>query len=59
MFVQHLTGDGIRLVTSASDLTAASTCEFAFLRRVDRKIGRDIVSRVPDQDHLSPVSKGI
>ena len=23
------------------------------------EIGRDIVSRVPDQDHLSPVSKGI
>ncbi|MGK0715616.1 TM0106 family RecB-like putative nuclease [Leucobacter sp. W1153] len=46
MFVQHLTDDEIRLVTSASDLTAASSCEFAFLRRVDRKFGRDIV--VPD-----------
>ncbi|MGI8393868.1 TM0106 family RecB-like putative nuclease [Leucobacter sp. W1038] len=48
MFVQHLTGDDLRLVTSASDLTAASTCEFAFLRRVDRRLGRDI--EVPDND---------
>ena len=36
------------LVTSASDLTAASYCEFAFLRRVDAKLGRDLV--VPDDD---------
>ena len=29
-----------RLVTSASDLTAASRCEFAFLRTLDGKRGR-------------------
>ncbi|MFU8946513.1 TM0106 family RecB-like putative nuclease [Mycetocola zhadangensis] len=28
------------LVTSASDLTAASKCEFAFLRKLDAKLGR-------------------
>lgn len=31
--------DGI-IVTSASDLTEASKCEFAFLRTVDVKLGR-------------------
>jgi predicted RecB family nuclease len=31
--------DGI-VVTSASDLTAASTCEFAFMRTLDAKLGR-------------------
>ena len=28
------------VVTSASDLSAASVCEFAFLRRIDAKLGR-------------------
>ena len=28
------------VVTSASDLTAASKCEFAFLRKLDAKLGR-------------------
>jgi len=39
------------LVTSASDLTAASACEFAFLRRVDAKLGRD-VEVPPDDDAM-------
>lgn len=43
MFVQHQADGQVRLVTSASDLTAASECEFAFLRRVDAKLGRDVV----------------
>ncbi|MBK0418957.1 TM0106 family RecB-like putative nuclease [Leucobacter sp. CSA1] len=51
MFVQGL-GDGTRrLVTSASDLAAASACEFAFLRRVDAKLGRD-VEVPPDDDAM-------
>ncbi|HYI34494.1 MAG TPA: hypothetical protein VEX88_13625, partial [Glaciibacter sp.] len=28
------------VVTSASDLSAASKCEFAFLRKLDEKLGR-------------------
>lgn len=48
MFIQYLDNDDIRLVTSASDLTAASMCEFAFARRVDKKLGRDVV--VPDNE---------
>ena len=28
------------VVTSASDLTAASNCEFALLRKLDAKLGR-------------------
>ena len=51
MFVQQRDGGGIRLVTSASDLTAASACEFAFLRRVDRRFGRD-VDVPPDDDPM-------
>ncbi len=51
MFVQHLEGDEIRLVTSASDLTAASACEFAFLRRVDARLGREVVVP-PDDDAM-------
>lgn len=36
-------------VTSASDLTAASKCEFAFLRRLDAKLGRiDAIDEKPD-----------
>lgn len=51
MFVQRL-GDGrVRLMTSASDLTAASACEFAFLRRVDARLGRD-VAVPPDDDPM-------
>lgn len=51
MFVQTA-GDGrIRLVTSASDLTAASACEFAFLRRVDMRLGRE-VAVPPDDDPM-------
>ncbi len=45
MFVQQQADGGIRLVTSASDLTAASICEFAFLRRVEALLGREV--RVP------------
>jgi uncharacterized protein len=40
-----------RIVTSASDLAAASACEFAFLRRVDAKLGRD-VEVPPDDDPM-------
>lgn len=32
--------DAASLVTSASDLTTASKCEFAFLRKLDAKLGR-------------------
>jgi predicted RecB family nuclease len=35
------------VVTSASDLTAASKCEFAFLRKLDAKLGR--IDAVPDK----------
>lgn len=48
MFVQDRAEGGERIVTSASDLTAASKCEFAFLRRVDAKLGRAI--EVPPDD---------
>lgn len=48
VFIQDRSDGGQRIVTSASDLTAASACEFAFLRRVDAKLGRDVV--VPDDD---------
>lgn len=44
-------GGDTRLVTSASDLTAASLCEFAFLRRVDAKLGRE-VEVPPDDDPM-------
>ncbi|MFC6356002.1 TM0106 family RecB-like putative nuclease [Luethyella okanaganae] len=37
--------DGV-VVTSASDLTSASKCEFAFLRKLDAKLGR--IEAVPD-----------
>lgn len=42
MYVQN----GV-VVTSASDLTAASDCEFAFLRKLDIKLGRDALF-IPD-----------
>ena len=55
MFVQDRSasdaGGPLRLMTSASDLTAASMCEFAFLRRVDAKLGRDVVVP-PDDDPM-------
>ncbi|RZT68817.1 TM0106 family RecB-like putative nuclease [Leucobacter luti] len=51
MFIQQRAGGGHRIVTSASDLTAASACEFAFLRRVDAKLGRD-VEVPPDDDPM-------
>ncbi|WP_017793579.1 TM0106 family RecB-like putative nuclease [Leucobacter salsicius] len=51
MFVQQRAEGGTRLVTSASDLSAASACEFAFLRRVDVKVGRD-VDVPPDDDAM-------
>lgn len=41
MFLRHLGGSPL-LVTSASDLNAAGDCEFAFLRRVDEKLGRQL-----------------
>ncbi|WP_241156262.1 TM0106 family RecB-like putative nuclease [Leucobacter chromiireducens] len=51
MFLQQRTDGGERVVTSASDLTAASACEFAFLRRADAKFGRDVVVP-PDDDPM-------
>lgn len=51
MFVQYLSAGRARLVTSASDLTAASVCEFAFLRRVDARLGRE-VEVPPDDDPM-------
>ncbi|MGD9606727.1 MAG: TM0106 family RecB-like putative nuclease, partial [Leucobacter sp.] len=51
MFVQQIADGEHRLVTSASDLTAASQCEFAFLRRVDARLGRDVVVP-PDDDPM-------
>ena len=57
MFVQQRAGGGTRLVTSASDLTAASACEFAFLRRVDVKLGRDVVVPPDDDAMLARAAK--
>lgn len=52
MFVRETTA-GPLLVTSASDLTAASNCEFAFLRRVDAKLGRDVAVAADDDAMLA------
>jgi len=41
------------LVTSASDLSAASACEFAFLRRVDAKLGRDVEVPLDDDPMMA------
>lgn len=42
-------GDRRMVFTSASDLTTASQCEFAFLRRLDAKLGRiEAVEEAPD-----------
>lgn len=57
MFVQQCADGGTRLVTSASDLTAASACEFAFLRRADVKFGRDIVVPLDDDAMLARAAK--
>ena len=51
MFLQQLDDGEVRVMTSASDLTAASSCEFAFLRRVDARLGRDVVVP-PDDDPM-------
>lgn len=51
MFIQKRPSGGERIVTSASDLTAASACEFAFLRRADARFGRN-VSVPPDDDPM-------
>lgn len=51
MFIQPTRDGHLRLVTSASDLTAASQCEFAFLRRVDARLGRN-VSVPPQEDTM-------
>ena len=51
MFLQQRSDGGERIMTSASDLTAASACEFAFLRRADAKFGRDVVVP-PDDDPM-------
>ena len=40
------------VVTSASDLTAASTCEFAFARQLDTKLGRTRRIVVPEDPML-------
>ncbi|QIK64333.1 TM0106 family RecB-like putative nuclease [Leucobacter viscericola] len=58
MFIQQHSDGGIRLMTSASDLTAASMCEFAFLRRVDVKFGRD-VEVPPDDDPMLRRAAGL
>ena len=57
MFIQNLAENRIRLMTSASDLTAASACEFAFLRRVDVKLGRDIDVPLDDDAMLARAAK--
>ncbi|WP_024355333.1 TM0106 family RecB-like putative nuclease [Leucobacter chironomi] len=58
MFLQdRADGLGQRVVTSASDLTAASKCEFAFLRRVDAKLGRDIAVPPDDDPMLARAAK--
>ncbi|MEX1079529.1 MAG: TM0106 family RecB-like putative nuclease [Homoserinimonas sp.] len=42
-------GDRTVIYTSASDLTIASKCEFAFLRKLDARLGRiDAVEQKPD-----------
>lgn len=58
MFIQVRSDGGTRLVTSASDLTAASACEFAFLRRVDVKFGR-AVEVPPDDDPMLRRAAGL
>ncbi|QIM16278.1 TM0106 family RecB-like putative nuclease [Leucobacter insecticola] len=57
MFLQHNSEGSIRLVTSASDLTAASACEFAFLRRADVKFGRNVEVPADDDPMLRRAAK--
>ncbi|MHA3724977.1 TM0106 family RecB-like putative nuclease [Leucobacter sp. HY1910] len=57
MFIQQRADGGTRLVTSASDLSAASACEFAFLRRVDAKFGRDVVVPLDDDAMLARAAR--
>ncbi|MDJ0336907.1 bifunctional RecB family nuclease/DEAD/DEAH box helicase [Cryobacterium sp. PH31-O1] len=45
------------VVTSASDLSAASVCEFAFLRRIDGKLGRIDVGQDPVDAMLERTSR--
>lgn len=45
------------MVTSASDLTLAATCEFAFLRTLDAKLGRDVVVPVDDDPMLARAAR--
>ncbi|GAB3124436.1 TM0106 family RecB-like putative nuclease [Glaciibacter psychrotolerans] len=45
------------IITSASDLTAASTCEFAFLRRLDTKLGRRAASIEPEDAMLERTAR--
>ncbi|WP_353988233.1 TM0106 family RecB-like putative nuclease [Ruicaihuangia caeni] len=45
-----------RIITSPSDLTLASNCEFAFLRGIDAKLGR--VATVADDDDAMLVRAG-
>lgn len=52
MFIQRSDSE-LTLVTSASDLTAASECEFAFLRRVDARLGRDVAVPLDDDPMLA------
>jgi len=44
-------GDGARIVWSASDLKAAAECEFAWLRAIDAKLGR--VAAVVEPEDLT------
>src|SRR6218665_2525979 len=53
MFLQ---GDCV--VTSASDLASASTCEFAFLRALDAKLGR-IEAVIENDDPLRRRAAGL
>lgn len=53
MFMQRRNDGGTRIMTSASDLTAASMCEFAFLRRVDAKLGRAVIVPADDDPMLA------
>ncbi|MCW2288215.1 uncharacterized protein EDF60_0856 [Leucobacter luti] len=57
MFIQTRAGGEQRIVTSASDLTAASACEFAFLRRVDAKLGRDLAVPLDDDPMLARAAR--
>ncbi|WOQ70047.1 TM0106 family RecB-like putative nuclease [Microbacterium limosum] len=46
-----------RLVTSASDLKAASECEFAWLRAIDAKLGRTAAVEDPDDPTLERAAR--